>query len=103
MAEGATLVPPSLLEHLRWQARACAELGSPFYARLLDRVAEDLAAGGPSAEIFQSFARLSMEPVGLGTAGTEFLVSLQVWPGGVERRLGVAAPHGVPVTWEEAG
>lgn len=55
MAEGAALVPPSLLEHVRWQARACAELGSPFYALLLDRVAEDLAAGGPSAEIFQSY------------------------------------------------
>ncbi|WP_371497276.1 DUF2332 domain-containing protein [Kitasatospora sp. NBC_00374] len=31
------------------QARACAELGSPLYAALLDQVALDLAAGGPCA------------------------------------------------------
>ncbi|MFJ1705730.1 DUF2332 domain-containing protein [Kitasatospora sp. NPDC088346] len=31
------------------QARACAALGSPLYAALLERVALDLAAGGPCA------------------------------------------------------
>lgn len=29
----------------------------------------------------------------------EFLVSLTTWPGGESRVLGVARPHGVPVTW----
>jgi hypothetical protein len=30
----------------------------------------------------------------------EFLVSLEVWPGGTSRVLGRAHPHGLPVTWE---
>ncbi|WP_372409220.1 DUF2332 domain-containing protein [Streptomyces luteireticuli] len=32
------------------QARACAELGSPLYAALLARAAEDVRAGGPCAD-----------------------------------------------------
>ncbi len=34
---------------IRDQARACAELGSPMYAELLGRLADDLEAGGPTA------------------------------------------------------
>lgn len=33
------------------QARACRDLGSPMYADLLDRLAEDLRARGPSAAV----------------------------------------------------
>ena len=40
-----------MLDHLRRQARACAALGSPMYAELLDRVAADVAAGGPAREV----------------------------------------------------
>ncbi|WP_460843410.1 DUF2332 domain-containing protein [Nocardioides marmoraquaticus] len=36
---------------LREQARGCAALGSPMYAALLDRLADDLAAGGPTARV----------------------------------------------------
>ncbi len=36
---------------VRRQARACAELGSPLYAALLDRAADDLAVGGVVADI----------------------------------------------------
>ncbi|OEU96578.1 DUF2332 domain-containing protein [Streptomyces oceani] len=36
-------------EMIEWQARACAELGSPLYAELLPRVAEDVRAGGVCA------------------------------------------------------
>jgi hypothetical protein len=39
---------PSLF---REQARACDRLGSPMYAELLARLAEDLEAGGPTARV----------------------------------------------------
>ena len=35
----------------REQARACAALGSPMYAGLLERLAEDIDAGGPTAVV----------------------------------------------------
>ena len=35
-----------IVEDFRTQATACAELGSPMYAELLDRVTDDLEAGG---------------------------------------------------------
>jgi hypothetical protein len=38
---------------IRDQARACAELGSPMYAELLDRLADDLEAGGPTATVLR--------------------------------------------------
>lgn len=37
-----------LVAHLRFQAGHCARLGSPFYAFLLERAAEDLEDGGPA-------------------------------------------------------
>src|SRR4029077_3157871 len=33
------------------QARACAALGSPMYAELLDHLAEDIDANGPTATV----------------------------------------------------
>jgi len=36
---------------LRWQADACRELGSPLYGDLLIRAADDLLAGGPTADV----------------------------------------------------
>jgi hypothetical protein len=41
------------------------------------------------------FAYLYLEPV----RDSGFLVTLTTWPGGRERVLGRAAPHGVPVIW----
>jgi hypothetical protein len=38
-------------ELTRWQADACRRLGSPMYGDLLDRVADDMVAGGPAAEV----------------------------------------------------
>jgi hypothetical protein len=38
---------------LRWQADACRELGSPLYGDLLTRAADDLIAGGPTAEVLR--------------------------------------------------
>jgi hypothetical protein len=38
---------------LRWQADACRELGSPLYGDLLNRAADDLVMGGPTAEVLR--------------------------------------------------
>ena len=38
---------------LREQARGCDELGSPMYADLLARLADDLVAGGPTASVLR--------------------------------------------------
>lgn len=35
---------------LRWQAEMCGKIGSPLYADLLERAAEDVEAGGPVTE-----------------------------------------------------
>ena len=32
----------------------------------------------------------------------EFVVAARTWPGGDDRVLGSAPPHGVPVTWRDA-
>ena len=40
-----------LAAQLRWQASACASLGSGFYATLLERLAGDAEAGGPTARV----------------------------------------------------
>jgi hypothetical protein len=40
-----------LVGQLRWQAEACAVLGSPFYATLLERLAEDAEEGGVTARV----------------------------------------------------
>jgi hypothetical protein len=40
-----------MAELIRVQSRACAELGSPFYAALLNRVADDVLADGPAAAV----------------------------------------------------
>jgi hypothetical protein len=40
-----------VVAQLRWQAEACAVLGSPFYATILERLAEDAGAGGVTARV----------------------------------------------------
>lgn len=42
--------------HFRSQALACGDLGSPLYAELLARVADDVDAGGPAAELLPGYA-----------------------------------------------
>lgn len=46
----------ALTRRLRRQARACAQLGSPLYASLLDAAASDLASDGPVWEVLRDFA-----------------------------------------------
>ncbi|HEX7245992.1 MAG TPA: DUF2332 domain-containing protein [Solirubrobacterales bacterium] len=38
---------------LQWQADACRMIGSPLYAGLMERAAEDVRTGGPTAEILR--------------------------------------------------
>jgi hypothetical protein len=45
----------ALPQSLRTQARICAAMGSPFSGGLLDRAAEDVAAGGPVACILSDW------------------------------------------------
>lgn len=43
--------PLERMAHMvRTQSHACAELGSPLYAALLDAVADDVLAGGPALD-----------------------------------------------------
>jgi hypothetical protein len=44
-----------LESRLRFQAKGCAELGSPFYAALLEAAADDLKSEGPVWELLAEF------------------------------------------------
>ncbi|SFD06407.1 DUF2332 domain-containing protein [Streptomyces aidingensis] len=43
--------PGQLVQNTRQQADACRHLGSPLYGGLLDRIADDIATGGPCARV----------------------------------------------------
>jgi hypothetical protein len=60
----------------RWQASACAELGSGFYAELLVRLADDADGGGPTARLLEGHED---DPV-------DSLLALRLL-GGVHRRV----------------
>lgn len=65
-----------LVGQLRWQAEACAALGSPFYAEILRRLADDAQAGGVTARVL---AGHEDDPV-------DAILSLRLL-GGVHRRV----------------
>lgn len=48
--------PDAMVASFRQQADACGRLGSPLYAALLERAADDVAAGGPCAEAVAAHA-----------------------------------------------
>ncbi|HEX5512246.1 MAG TPA: DUF2332 domain-containing protein [Actinomycetales bacterium] len=50
-----------LVAQVQQQARACVRLGSPFYGRLLERVADDLLAGGPTTGVVRGYEDLPAE------------------------------------------
>lgn len=58
----------------------------------VDRRMEEL---GAAADGSAGFAHLRLEPSRQG----RYQVTLTTWPGGAERVLGAASPHGIPVTW----
>src|SRR5690349_1747337 len=43
----------AIAAQMRWQADACRMIGSPLYAGLLERVAEEVEARGPAWEIMR--------------------------------------------------
>ena len=47
----------AVIDHFVEQARHCESYGSPFMARLLEELARDLAAGGPTADLVASWPR----------------------------------------------
>jgi hypothetical protein len=51
---------------------------------------------GAAATGQSRFAHLTLEPSRQG----QYLVTLTTWPGGLQRVLGTASPHGIPVTWD---
>jgi hypothetical protein len=80
-----------------WHSVMWQYLGPDEQARAEERLAEL----GSQATERAGFARLLLEPRRRTPGGAhEFLVVLQSWPGGEERVLGSAAPHGLPTTWE---
>jgi hypothetical protein len=44
-----------LAGRLRWQSQSCAQLGSPFYASLLESAATDLETGGPVWDVLAGY------------------------------------------------
>jgi hypothetical protein len=62
-------------------------------------VTEGIGALGAAATTSARFAWLCLEPH-RRTSNGECLVTLTTWPGGTERVLGSAPPHGLPVTWQ---
>jgi hypothetical protein len=61
-------------------------------------VSEGIAALGAAATPSARFAWITLEPR-RATADGECDVTLTTWPGGRQRVLGTAPPHGMPVTW----
>jgi hypothetical protein len=61
-------------------------------------VAEGIAALGAAATPSARFAWIALEPYRV-TADGECDVTVTTWPGGRQRVLGTAPPHGMPVTW----
>lgn len=53
MSHGLTTT--QLVAHLRRQSAACADLGSPLYGTLLSFAADDMAAGGPVADVLSGW------------------------------------------------
>jgi hypothetical protein len=86
----------TMFEHLRHQARACSDLGSPMYAELLDRVAADVEEGGPLRDVLAGHeADPGPSALGLRLLGSVHRLVL-------ERRAGELATFypSVGGTWE---
>jgi hypothetical protein len=81
---------------------------SIMWQYLDDRVRSDVEARleelGDSADADARLAHLALEPRRrTPSSAQEILVVLRMWPGGEERVLGSAMPHGIPTTWEGWG
>lgn len=81
-----------LVGHVRRQALACAELGSPLYAGLLTHLADDLAQGGPAAAVLAGHA---------GDPGADALVLRLM--GGVHRLVLARRAPGLALFYPSVG
>ena len=89
LAPGTTTV---VWHSIMWQYLDAAERIA------IERRLEEL---GSAADNGARLAHLALEPRRrTPSSDHEFLVVLRVWPGGEERLLGSAMPHGIPTTWE---
>lgn len=84
---------------LREQARGCGALGSPLGEALLDRLADDLAAGGPTAAVLAGHE----DDPGPSALGLRLLGSVHRLA--LERRAGAVAAYlpSVGGTWDDDG
>jgi hypothetical protein len=80
-----------------WHSIVRQYLDDAQRAALAEGIARRGAAATPSAR----FAWLALEPH-RRTPNGECLVTLTTWPGGSERVLGTAPPHGLPVFWSRS-
>jgi hypothetical protein len=104
----------SLLDHFREQAGFCVAFGSPFTARLIEAMARDLEAGGPTAALVGDWpGPPRADAVSLRLAGAlhaaalsgrdaapgeprdsvRFLIDVIHWPGSERRTLGITDGH----------
>jgi hypothetical protein len=84
-----------LWHSVMWQYLDAAEK-----SRVRDRLDEIGSSATPSAP----FAHIAFEPRRLEPGGARrFVVAVRMWPGGQERLLGEAPPHGIPVQWGPVG
>jgi hypothetical protein len=88
-----------IVEAFRGQADACGRLGSVMYADLLRRVADDLAAGGPAADVLRGHED---DP---GPSGLALRLAGSVHRLVLERRAGALATYYPTVggTWDADG
>ncbi len=95
--EGLTLQPGKLtvLWHsIMWQYLPPAEQ---------QRITAKVNALGMTATEESPFAHIRLEPQRRGADERhQFLVTVTSWPYGQTQDLGVAAPHGLPITWAPA-
>ncbi|MCA1843813.1 MAG: DUF2332 domain-containing protein [Actinobacteria bacterium] len=71
------IVDQTIPEHLRWQAESCGQLGSPLYAHLLTRAADDVEAGGPVARVLGDRQATNASALALRLMGTVHRLVLQ--------------------------
>lgn len=88
-----------LVDAVRRQSAACGSLGSPMYAALLARVADDVEAGGPCAQVLAGHADVP------GPSATALRLAGSVHRLVLQRRAGALAAYypSVGGTWEPEG
>ena len=82
---------------LRDQGRYCADMGSPLYAYLLERAAEDAESGDPVYDVLEPDSPLAWVRLEPTPATRGYAVTLTTWPGGEGRVVATSGAHGSEV------